>query len=137
MASKIIEKIKEKAEALAQTRKEIEAIEFEKELQLKSLKLTRDTLQEELIEALRKEDLASIKTSEGMTFARAKRQSIEFVNEFDAFEWAYKNRCVSVNKILLKSTLKDLEELPKEFIYSETEYISVRGANKKEDGDNN
>lgn len=124
--SKIIERIKEKAEQLASVRASINRVEEEHRLIVDALKTQRDTLQEDLLVALRKEDLASIKTSAGETYARVPKRSLNITNEIVALNWAIEHRAVSINKIFAMQELKNEKEMPAGFEIIESEYISVR-----------
>ncbi len=128
MASKIIERIKTKAEALYQLRQAISEKEEANRKELDVMKLDRDTVQAELLAELKKNDLASIKVGSGDSFIRQSRKSLDVVSEAHALKWAMDNRAVSINKIIAMQKIKDLEEVPPGFDVVETEFISVRKA---------
>ena len=136
MASKVITQIKDKAEELAYLRKEITTQKEEFSTRMKGFEERRDELQNELLQALKKQGLSNIKTDEGESYSIAKRKSIEITSELQAFKWAYDNRAVSINKILVKQKLKGATEIPSGFEFVENEYISVRGVKEKETNDN-
>ena len=128
MASVIIKRITEKAEQLYTLRRQIEAKEEENRQTLEALKLERDAIQTALLADLTKNGLASIKVSSGDSFIRQSRKSIEITSPHLAFEWAIKNRTVSIDKTLVSQILKTLDKVPEGFEVTEREYISVRKA---------
>ena len=126
MASKVIERITNTAEKLYQIRQEISHKEEESKSALEALKLERDAIQATLIADLNKNNLSSIKVSNGDSFYKGVRKGVEIVNEAMAFSWAYKNKAVSINKIAVAQILKDATEIPQGFDLIEKEFISVR-----------
>lgn len=132
MASKIITKIKDKAEELSILRKEIAAIEEENLQRVDGLKERRDDLQSELIVMLGEEGLASIRTDDGETYTKAVRTGYAVVDSLQALKWARENMAFSVDIRIMAQKLKGVEELPKCFERITTEYISVRGVKKEE-----
>lgn len=132
MTSKIITKIKDKAEELSILRKEIASIEEENRQRVEGLKERRDGLQSELIGMLGKEGLASIRTDEGETYAKAVRTGYAVVDSLQALKWARENMAFSVDMRIVAQRLKGVKELPKCFEQTTTEYISVRGVKKEE-----
>ncbi len=133
--SKAIDRIKEKAEQLANLRREIKVIEEATDVALSEKKAQRDKLQDELLLAFEKEGLSSIKVAEGDTYARSTRKGVSIVDELRAFDWAYKNRAVTIDKRIVAQKLKDMKEVPNGFELVETAFISVRSA-KKENAEN-
>lgn len=129
--SKEIEKIKSKAEQLATVRKEINELKEGYQKVLEAKEYVRDTLQADLITQFEKEGLSSIKTRDGDTYSRSVRKGVEITNEIRAFDWALKNRAVSISKILVAQKLKEETEMPEGFKLVETPFISVRSAKKK------
>ena len=79
--SKVIERIKENAEELANIRAAINEIEEAAKVQTDVLKAKRDTLQNALIHDLKKEGLASIKTNSGESYILSKRKGVNIVND--------------------------------------------------------
>lgn len=138
--SKAIEKIKTKAEELAEVRRLIHEIEDVAKEKLEKLKAQREALQTELILGFDKEGLSSIKTDDGDTYTKAVRKGVEVTNERLALAYAIEHRTVSINKVLLKSHLEPVlasgKKLPDGFEYKEIEYISIRSPKpKKGEGD--
>ncbi len=126
MGSIVIKRITEKAERLAELRAAINTLEEDAKKRVEGLKQERDAIQQELIDSLKKEGLATIKTSAGESYTLAKRKGISIVNEIFALKWAMENRAVSINRILVAQKLKDAKEMPSGFEAIESEYISVR-----------
>lgn len=135
--SKAIERIKGKAEELADVRKLIHEIEDAAKVKLDELKAKRDQLQTELILGFNKEGLSSIKTADGDTYSKAVRKGVEVTDERLALKWAIEHRYVSINKTLVKqgleNELKTGAKLPDGFEQKEVEYISVRSPKAKKD----
>ena len=75
-----INKIKEKAEALYNTRKAIAKIEEEARKHTTELKMQKDTLQTELIALMNEVELSSIKVSSGESYSKASRNGIGIIN---------------------------------------------------------
>lgn len=125
MANKTIEKIQNKAERLYNLRRVIEQKEEDNKKDLETLKLERDDLNDELIEDMKRVGIPSFKVMSGDSITIKKRKGVEIVNEAQAFDWAIKNKAVSVNKILLDQILKDIIDIPACFNLIETEFISV------------
>lgn len=133
MASKAIRNITEAAERLYDIRKMIGEKEEANKAELEAMKAERDAVQAVLIGSLNKEGLSSIKVKSGDTFSKGIRKGLEVVNELSAFKWALEHKAVSINKILVAQQLKDAKDIPECFREIETEFISVRKANKKPD----
>src|SRR5947209_8245026 len=96
--SKVIERIKDNAEQLASLRAEINAIEEAAKAKTDVLKARREELQEALIVDLKKEGLASIKTSAGESYILSTRKGINIVNDALALTWAIENRAISIDR---------------------------------------
>lgn len=131
--SKAIERIKDNAEQLAAIRAEINAIEEATKLQTDALKAKREVLQVALIADLKKEGLASIKTSGGDSYILSKRKGVNIINDALAMQWAIDNRAISIDRRVVAARLAKAEELPQGFEMVETEFISVRGAKAPKD----
>ena|SRR3990167_1245534 len=131
--SKAIERIKSKAEKLAELRTTIKTIEEEAKVKLDVLKLSRDEIQNELLAELKKEGLASIKTDNGETYAKGSRKSLEIVNLVFALSWAAKNHAYLIDKRIAMQIISKLDEVPNGFSVVENEFISVRGVKKDEE----
>jgi len=124
--SKVIERIKSKAEELAAIRLEIAAMEEAHRVEVEAKKERRDAIQNELLAALRKEDLASIKTTAGETYARSIRRGVDIVNAVLAMSWARDNGAVAIDRRIVAQKLAKLDQMPPGFELTETEFISVR-----------
>jgi hypothetical protein len=131
--SKVIERIKGNAELLADLRAQINAIETTAKMQTDELKAKRDVLQNALIEDLKNEGLASIKTDAGESYILSKRKGVNIVNDALALTWAIENRAISIDRRVVAARLGKLDEMPKGFELVETEFISVRGAKALKD----
>ena len=129
--SKVIERIKANAEALAQIRVSIDNYKEDTKKVIDALELEKASIQALLLTDLRNEGLTSIKSSTGESYSRMMTKSLEVTNELQAFKWAYENRAVSINKTLVKQKLKDATEVPVGFEMVESEYISCRKAPTK------
>ena len=79
-----------------------------------------------MLEELKKNELASIKTENGETYARSSRKSLEIVNEIFALSWARENHCFSVNKLIAMQRISKLEKVPDGFNVVEGWFISIR-----------
>jgi hypothetical protein len=126
--SKVIERIKGNAEALAAIRAQINEIEEAAKAQTDVLKMQREDLQAALIADLKKEGLASIKTNAGESYILSKRRGVNITNEAVAINWAIDNRAISIDRRIVAAKLSKVEEMPEGFELVETEFISVRGA---------
>ena len=126
--SKAIERIKALAEELAALRTEITAKEEAHRLELDAMKEHRDAVQSQLLDALRKEDLTSIKTTAGESYSRATRRGVDIINPIAALSWAKDSGAISIDRRLVAQKLadKDADTLPPGFELVVTEYISVR-----------
>jgi hypothetical protein len=132
--SKIIDRIKGNAEQLAAIRSEISEIEDGAKAKTDVLKAKREDLQMALIADLKKEGLASIKTSAGDSYLLSKRKGVNIVNDALAMEWAIENRAITIDRRMVATRLAKADEIPDGFELIETEFISVRGAKaSKED----
>jgi hypothetical protein len=131
--SKVIERIKENAEQLAAIRAEISEIENAAKAKTDVLKAKREDLQMALIADLKKEGLASIKTSAGDSYLLSKRKGVNIVNEALALTWAIENRAISIDRRMVATRLAKSDEIPDGFELVETEFISVRGAKASKD----
>lgn len=129
--SKSIDRIKAKAEQLRQVRQKIDVVKESTAAALKPLEDEREILQQELIGEFDKEGLSSIKTDDGATYAKAKREGVTITNEAYALGWAIENRAISINSRLVAQKLKDAKEIPAGFERVEVEYISVRSPKKE------
>jgi hypothetical protein len=131
-----INRIKAKAEALADIRKLMKEIEDISRQKLANLQVQKDTLSALLIADFNKEGLTSIKTEDGDTYSKSVRKGIEVTSEAHAFAWCLDNRAVSINKTLVKQKLEPImkagKPLPDGFEYKEVEFISCRSAKVKE-----
>lgn len=121
-----IEIIKAKAEKLLELRAFISKREEEVDNELKAIKEERDTVQAELLEELKKDDLKSIKVSDGSSYIRASRKGIQITDPTRALFWAKENMCFSVDKRLAEQKISKMETAPDGFSLTETEYISIR-----------
>jgi hypothetical protein len=126
--SKVIERIKDNAEKLAEIRGAINDIEAAAKEKTDVLKAEREALQEALIADLKKEGLTSIKTNAGESYILSTRKGINIVNDALALDWAIKNRAISIDRRMVASKLVKAGEIPQGFELVETEFISVRGA---------
>jgi hypothetical protein len=126
--SKIIDRIKGNAEQLAAIRSEISEIEDGAKAKTDLLKAKREDLQMALIADLKKEGLASIKTSAGDSYLLSKRKGVNIVNDALAMEWAIQNRAIMIDRRMVATRLAKADEIPLGFEMVETEFISVRGA---------
>ncbi len=128
MASKLIKKIQDTAERLYDLRREINAREEDFRKAIEVMKLERDSIQEVLIAGMTKNGLSSLKVSSGDSIFKASRKGVDITNELLAFDWAIKNKAVSINKTIVAQILKDAKDIPKGFELVESEYIGVRKA---------
>lgn len=135
MASTVIKRITDTAEALYAIRRAIEAREEEHKKELEGMKAERDAIQLALLADLKKEGLASIKVASGDTFAKSTRYGVDVDQNWAPFalKWAVENGAVSVNKVLAAQRLKDAKELPRGFVRTATDFISVRKAKTNND----
>lgn len=131
--SNVIQKIKSKAEKLAELRASIHRLEEKQAQELDPLKVERDAVQQELLEELKKNELASIKTENGETYARSSRKSLEITNDIFALSWAKENHCFSVNKLVAMQRIAKLDKIPDGFNVVENEFISIRKPKEKEE----
>lgn len=132
-----MDKIYSTAEKLGAIRKAIGNLEDETAIKMSALKQTRDELQSELLTTFEKEGLGSVKTATGETYSRSVRSGIEILDNIQAMRWAMANHAVTVSKILVTQKLKDSKEMPPGFERTETAFISVRSAKKKDAGEEN
>ena len=130
----IIDKIRAKGEELATVRLEINTAEEAFEISIRAAKERRDIVQAELLELLRDNDLASIKTSSGDNFIRAKRKGFAF-DEYKLLPWCTERGLTKIDTARLKQVLTKADELPEGVTMVEQEYISVRSAKKAESPD--
>lgn len=128
---KAIYNIKYLSEELYSIRKIIEEKETENKAQMEALKLERDLVQEKLLKVMKKDGLLSLKVSNGDSFFIGTRKGYEIINEAQAFDWAYKNKAVSVNKTIVGQILKESGESPPGFKLVENEFISIRKKKEK------
>jgi hypothetical protein len=131
--SKIIERIKENAEELANIRASINEIEEAAKAQTDALKAKREDLQLSLIADLKKEGLASIKTNSGESYILSKRKGVNIVNDVSALNWAIDNHAISIDRRIVAAKLAKVDDMPAGFELVETEFISVRGAKASKD----
>jgi hypothetical protein len=131
--SKIIERIKENAEELANIRAAINLLEEATKAQTDGLKAKRDEIQLSLIADLKKGGLASIKTNSGESYILSKRKGVNIVNDMLAMKWAIDNRAISIDRRIVATRLSKADEIPDGFELVETEFISVRGAKASKD----
>ena len=154
----ILQRIRNKAEKLAKVRLEIAEIEERHAKELENLRGQRDQLNSEVLELLRQNELKTIKTSAGVSFTRAVRGAVGFINPEATLAWATKHKAITVDKTRAKALLKGkveaitkelgdtpaeerekkAEELSKKYLpdgalYIESEYMSVRGAKKAQE----
>jgi len=120
-----IKQLNEKIQGLVAIRNQVEEAEYI----YKGLKNTKDLLQEELMKALKENDMKSYKiasTDENITIA--KRKSVGITNQVLAMSFAKKNNCTKeeIDKTELKKIINNLEEVPNGFEVKETEYLSIR-----------
>lgn len=94
---------------------------------MKEKKELRDKVQGELLELLRANDLASIKTSSGDNFIRSKRKGFSY-DEFRLLPWAIENHAIKIDSTILKQKFTKMADLPAGVSVVEQEYISVRKA---------
>lgn len=124
--SRVIDRIKSNAEQLAELRTTIAKTEEAHRLELESLKEKRDTLQNDLLTALRKEGLASIKTAAGESYARSTRRGVNIINPIAALAWAKEHGAIAIDRRIVATKLAKTDKIPAGFELVETEYISVR-----------
>lgn len=126
--SKVIERIKDNAEKLAEIRALIADIESEAKAKTDTLKQAREDIQTLLIKDLKKEGLASIKTNAGESYILSKRKGVNIVDDALALNWAIDNHAISIDRRVVATKLSKVDEMPEGFEMVETEFISVRGA---------
>ncbi len=124
--NKGIQNIQDLAEKLHGLRQQINDKEEANKKDLETLKIARDTAQQQLLEKLNENGISSLKVSNGDSFFKGTRKSVEVVSEIYARKWVKENDCFSVDKTLVMQKLKELPEVPKCFDVIETEFISVR-----------
>lgn len=133
--SKPIERIKENATKLMVIRRTIQELKEKQAQELEHWEKLKDEVQTSLLLQFEKEGITSIKSDDGSTCSKAIRKGIEVTSDIHAFKWAYENRAVSINKILVKQKLEPVVKaggkLPDGFDYKEVAYISVRSPKKE------
>lgn len=119
------------AEELSKLRQEEASIKEKFEEMLKPLKEEKEKKQAELLEELHEVGLSSVKVESGESYSIKKGKSLTITSEVMAFKWAIENRAVSINKLIVKQKLKDIDEVPKGFEYEEKEFISISKSKAK------
>ena len=122
----MIKKIQELGEKLYQTRKAIRDVEERAKQTKEALKILKVEVENELLDLMTEAKIGSIKSSSGESYAKSVRNSIGIVSPPHALKWCTEHNAVSIDKRLLESKLKSVEELPECFERTETSFISVR-----------
>lgn len=120
-------------EALADKIIELNSAILVHEAPLKELKLERDELREQMLEALQKSRLNEVRTEGGVTFTRAFRNSYKVIDSKKALPWLLKNDAVKPDTIKLGKLLRGVPAIPDGIEWTETPYLSVRGLNSEEE----
>lgn len=120
-----IKELEGKASRLAQLRDIIKNREGELKKELEPIKNERDALQEELLEDMHDEKVASLRVENGDMYTRAVRRGIQVTNEISARKWAKEHEAYSIDRRVVAQMLGKEEKLPKGFDYIETPYIKV------------
>lgn len=103
-----------------------------KEKELAPMEESESYFRAELLDALKKAKLKTVKAEDGTVFARSERVNYSIIDKIKALAWAKRNKCVAVDKAAANKILRTkYPDMPVGFEVSVTEFISVRG--KKED----
>ncbi len=95
---------------------------------LRQTLLTRkEFLREDMLAAIKKDNLKSVKTMQGVTFSRAFRASLSISNPDRALDWANAHDCAKVDIIKAGKALRGAGALPEGFVQEETEYLKADG----------
>ncbi len=95
---------------------------------LRQTLLTRkEFLREDMLAAIKKDNLKSVKTMQGVTFSRAFRASLSISNPDAALRWALAHDCAQVDKVRAGKALRGAGALPEGFVQEETEYLKADG----------
>ncbi len=121
-----IKDLQEKAERLARLRSAITQLEDSVKEKVSPLKAERDALQEELLQDMADENVASLRVTDGDMYTRATRKGIAIVDEVQARFWAKEHEAYSIDRLQVAQMLKEADELPACFERVETDYISIR-----------
>lgn len=121
-----IQKIKNKAEQLAELRSLINATEDHFKAKIDPLKSQRDAIQQELLDELKKNELLSIKTSSGENYIRSSKKVLGIVSLPQALKWAKENMAFSIDKRIALQKITKMDKAPDGFDLEEREYISIR-----------
>ncbi len=87
----------------------------------------KDFLREDMLAALKKDNLKALKTKQGVTFTRAYRASLSISNPDRALDWANAHDCAKVDIIKAGKALRGAGALPEGFVQEETEYLKADG----------
>ena len=116
------------ADRLFKIREEISAFEDS----VKPLKEKEENLRTDMLTALKEQRLDTFRDENvPLTFTRSFRSSLEITDLFNAMDWAIVNECAKVDTIAANKKLKGVGALPKGFGYKETEYLSIKIADKQ------
>lgn len=85
-------------------------------------------LREEMLVALKRERLATLKTDDGFSYVRAFRSSLGITDLDAALKWATVNHAVKVDTARAAKLLKGAGALPDGFEQLDTEYLTIKGA---------
>lgn len=94
---------------------------------LAQLKLRKEQIRAELLEALKAHRADSFRTESGATFSRAYRASLTVTDPIQALDWAVREGCAKVDIVAVNKALKGAGALPEGFEQKETEYLRVEG----------
>lgn len=130
-AANYIQKMNERAEELSKVRAEIRVREEKWKEETDHLFARERELKESLLDDLQSIGLSSVKVASGESYFISKTHDFEIKNPLQYDSWARDQRCVRIDKLLVKQRLNAAlkkGELP-EFVQPvERETISVRQA---------
>jgi hypothetical protein len=116
-----------KAITIAADLREIRSRLEEIDEQAQPLKELESQLREEMLLALRRERLATLKTDDGFSYVRAFRSSLGITDLPAALKWASSHDALKVDTARAAKLLKGAGALPNGFEQQETEYLTIKG----------
>lgn len=121
-----IKKLQSKADKLAKLRDKLAKLDAAYEAKAAVIKDERDRLQQELLDDMAREQIASLRVVNGDMYTRAVRKGIIIADEVFARKWALDNNAYSIDRRRVAEVLGKADILPPGFQKTEVAYISIR-----------
>ena len=128
-----LEVLKDKANRLSDVRKQMTALDETHKVVMAPLKMEADALKGELLEKFTALELSSIKAQDGTGYTVSPVKSIAFdeMAEAQVLEWASAHNAVSLDKLKVKTLMKQGVELPEFIRLKETNTIRITNPKKE------